>query len=82
MSCTTATIRALRSPELCQLICEQVGSNDRKTQQSTSNRLGLLEDVAPLVAFLSSPAVQWINGQNIRVNGVSLICFFVMHTRF
>lgn len=45
------------------------------SKQSPSNRLGLPEDVAPLVAFLSSPAAQWINGQNIRVNGVSLIFF-------
>ena len=34
MSSTTATSRALRSPELCQLICEQVGFNDRKTLYS------------------------------------------------
>ena len=36
-----------------------------------NNRLGLPEDISPLVAFLSSPAAQWINGQNLRVNGVS-----------
>lgn len=40
-------------------------------KQSPSRRLGEPEDVAPLVAFLASPAMQWINGQNIRVNGVS-----------
>ncbi|KAF8157828.1 hypothetical protein B0H34DRAFT_706289 [Crassisporium funariophilum] len=34
-----------------------------------SRRLGEPEDVAPLVAFLASQAAQWINGQNIRVNG-------------
>ncbi|KAG6831075.1 hypothetical protein H0H92_012999 [Tricholoma furcatifolium] len=39
--------------------------------QNPNNRLGLPEDIAPVVAFLSSPAAQWINGQNIRVNGVS-----------
>ncbi|KAF8682090.1 hypothetical protein AX14_004393 [Amanita brunnescens Koide BX004] len=43
------------------------------SKQSPSNRLGLPEDVAPLVAFLSSPAAQWINGQNIRVNGGSVL---------
>lgn len=34
MSSTTATGRVLRSPELCQLICDQVGINDRKTLYS------------------------------------------------
>lgn len=34
------------------------------------NRIGQPEEVAPLVAFLASPAAQWINGQNIKVNGV------------
>ncbi|KAK2463772.1 hypothetical protein APHAL10511_004210 [Amanita phalloides] len=42
-------------------------------RQSPSNRLGLPEDVAPLVAFLASPAAQWINGQVIRVNGGSVL---------
>ncbi|KAG6917618.1 hypothetical protein DXG01_001849 [Tephrocybe rancida] len=39
--------------------------------QNPNNRLGLPEDIAPVVAFLSSPAAQWVNGQNIRANGVS-----------
>ncbi|TFK41453.1 hypothetical protein BDQ12DRAFT_678020 [Crucibulum laeve] len=39
------------------------------TSQHPSNRLGQPEDVAPLVALLSSDAGQWINGQTIRVNG-------------
>jgi len=34
-------------------------------------RLGVPEEVAPVVAFLASPAAKWVNGQNIRVNGVS-----------
>ncbi|KAJ8517117.1 hypothetical protein ONZ45_g5644 [Pleurotus djamor] len=34
-----------------------------------NNRIGQPEEVAPIVAFLASPASQWINGQNIRVNG-------------
>jgi len=37
--------------------------------QNPSNRLGEAEDIAPMVAFLASPAAQWVNGQNIRVNG-------------
>lgn len=49
------------------------------SRQSPSHRLGLPEDVAPLVAFLASPAAQWINGQNIRVNGVSNTFFSCLH---
>ncbi|MFJ4920919.1 SDR family oxidoreductase [Streptomyces sp. NPDC088725] len=32
-------------------------------------RLGAPTDIAELVAFLTSPAGHWVNGQNIRVNG-------------
>ncbi|KAJ6530955.1 hypothetical protein DFH09DRAFT_994346 [Mycena vulgaris] len=32
-------------------------------------RLGTVEDIAPVVSFLASPAAQWVNGQNLRVNG-------------
>ncbi|KAI3791552.1 hypothetical protein L2E82_05368 [Cichorium intybus] len=32
-------------------------------------RLGVPEDVAPLVGFLASDAGEWINGQIVRVNG-------------
>lgn len=32
-------------------------------------RLGTPTDIAPLVAFLASPAGHWINGQTIRANG-------------
>lgn len=32
-------------------------------------RLGTPADIAPVVAFLASPAGHWINGQIIRVNG-------------
>jgi len=35
-------------------------------------RLGTVEDVAPVVAFLASPEAAWVNGQNILVNGVSI----------
>ncbi|KAJ6622517.1 hypothetical protein B0H10DRAFT_888166 [Mycena sp. CBHHK59/15] len=34
-----------------------------------NRRLGETDEIAPLVAFLASPAARWINGQNIRVNG-------------
>ena len=32
-------------------------------------RLGVPDDIAPVVAFLASPAGHWINGQTVRVNG-------------
>ncbi|KIK64890.1 hypothetical protein GYMLUDRAFT_258839 [Collybiopsis luxurians FD-317 M1] len=34
-----------------------------------SKRIGRSEDIAPVVAFIASPAARWVNGQNIRVNG-------------
>ncbi|RDB14790.1 Short-chain type dehydrogenase/reductase [Hypsizygus marmoreus] len=37
--------------------------------QNPNNRLAQPEDIAPMVAFIASPAAQWVNGQNIRVNG-------------
>ncbi|KAI3791551.1 hypothetical protein L2E82_05367 [Cichorium intybus] len=37
--------------------------------QCPLGRLGLPEDVAPLVGFLASDAGEWINGQIVRVNG-------------
>jgi 3-oxoacyl-[acyl-carrier protein] reductase len=43
--------------------------------QNPNNRIGLPEDIGPSVAFLASPAAQWINGQNLRVNGVSAAMF-------
>lgn len=39
------------------------------SKQNPNGRLGLPEDIAPTVAFIASPAAQWLNGQNIRVNG-------------
>jgi len=38
-------------------------------RQSSSRRLVGPEDIAPIVAFLASDAAQWINGQNIQVDG-------------
>ena len=40
-------------------------------RQNSSRRLIGPEDIAPIVAFLASDAAQWINGQNIQVDGVS-----------
>ena len=44
---------------------------DAIAKQTPSRRLGDPEDIAGIVGFLASQAGQWINGQNIRVNGVS-----------
>jgi 3-oxoacyl-[acyl-carrier protein] reductase len=44
---------------------------DSISKQNPNGRLGLPEDIAPTVAFIASPAAQWLNGQNIGVNGVS-----------
>jgi 3-oxoacyl-[acyl-carrier protein] reductase len=32
-------------------------------------RIGVPDDIAPVVAFLASPAGHWINGQTVRANG-------------
>lgn len=36
---------------------------------STEQRLGVVSDIVPLVAFLASPDAQWVNGQTIWING-------------
>jgi 3-oxoacyl-[acyl-carrier protein] reductase len=47
------------------------GIIDSIVRQNSSRRIGP-EDIAPIVvAFLASEAAQWINGQNIQVDGVS-----------
>lgn len=47
------------------------GLIDSIVKSASFRRLGGPEDIAPIVAFLASEAAQWINGQNIRVDGVS-----------
>jgi 3-oxoacyl-[acyl-carrier protein] reductase len=42
---------------------------DRLANAVPLERLGVPGDIAPLVAFLASPAGHWINGQTVRVNG-------------
>lgn len=50
---------------------EQVLSMIKGTHPS--GELGTPEQVAGTVAFLVSEAAQWVNGQNIRVNGGSVV---------
>nr|ADE76833.1 unknown [Picea sitchensis] len=38
-------------------------------ESSPFERLGKVEDVAPVVAFLASDQGEWVNGQVVRVNG-------------
>ncbi|KAJ3511433.1 hypothetical protein NLJ89_g4101 [Agrocybe chaxingu] len=47
------------------------GLLDSIARQNPAQRIGEPEDIAPIVGFLASQAAQWVNGQNIRVNGVS-----------
>ncbi|AGL14180.1 SDR family oxidoreductase [Actinoplanes sp. N902-109] len=42
---------------------------DRMAKQPPLERLGTPEDAASAIAFLTSPAGHWINGQTIRSNG-------------
>jgi len=46
---------------------EQILSMLKNT--NPSGRLGEPEDIAKAVAFVAGPDSEWINGQNIRVNG-------------
>ena len=43
--------------------------NDRAKSQALMNRWGHPEDVAEAVAYLTSPASEFITGQTIEVNG-------------
>ena len=36
---------------------------------STEQRLGVADDIVPIVAFLASPDSQWVNGQTVWING-------------
>jgi 3-oxoacyl-[acyl-carrier protein] reductase len=38
-------------------------------QMAAFGRLGQVEDIADVVAFLASEEARWISGQNIRANG-------------
>jgi NAD(P)-dependent dehydrogenase (short-subunit alcohol dehydrogenase family) len=42
------------------------------TGLSTEKRLGKVEDINPMVAFLASPDSQWVNGQSLWINGAYL----------
>jgi 3-oxoacyl-[acyl-carrier protein] reductase len=42
---------------------------DSIAAQIPSRRIAEPEDIAPIVAFLASPAAQWVNGQILGVNG-------------
>ncbi|KAJ0714730.1 putative short-chain dehydrogenase/reductase SDR, NAD(P)-binding domain superfamily [Helianthus annuus] len=42
---------------------------NKLVEQIPLARLGVPEDVAPLVGFLASDAGEWVNGQIVRVNG-------------
>lgn len=37
--------------------------------QTPYNRLGSVDDIKGVVAFLAGPEAAWVSGQNIRVNG-------------
>ncbi|KAJ3812970.1 NAD-P-binding protein, partial [Lentinula aff. lateritia] len=57
----TALFRAGTSQHVISSIAAQV----------PSHRIAEPDDITPIVAFLASPAAQWVNGQIIGVNGVS-----------
>ncbi|BCL33940.1 SDR family oxidoreductase [Nostoc sp. MS1] len=42
---------------------------DRLSQMAAFGRLGDVQEIADVVAFLASNEARWITGQNIRVNG-------------
>ena len=42
---------------------------DRLAAQPPLERLGRPQDIAEVVAFLTSPAGHWVNGQRVRANG-------------
>jgi len=46
------------------------------SKQNPNNHLGTPEDIAPVITFVASPAAQWLNGQNILTNGVTVFLTF------
>lgn len=42
---------------------------ERLIKMIPMQRLAQVEDIAPVVAFLASPAARWISGQTLRANG-------------
>jgi NAD(P)-dependent dehydrogenase (short-subunit alcohol dehydrogenase family) len=42
------------------------------TNASAAGRLGRIEDITPIIEFLTSPASQWVNAQTLFVNGAYL----------
>jgi 3-oxoacyl-[acyl-carrier protein] reductase len=42
---------------------------NRFAQMAALGRLGEVQDIADVVAFLASEDARWITGQNIRING-------------
>ena len=41
----------------------------RATQASVAGRLGKVEDIVPLIEFLTSPQSQWVTAQTLFING-------------
>ena len=59
----TALFRAGKPEEVIQRIASQ----------SPYNRLGTVDDIKGIVAFLAGPEAAWLSGQNIRVNGAFVV---------
>lgn len=55
----TTFLRDSETPESIQYV----------SQASVAKRLGQIDDIAPLITFLASPAAQWITGQTLFING-------------
>jgi NAD(P)-dependent dehydrogenase (short-subunit alcohol dehydrogenase family) len=53
------------------------GVIDAIVKAAPSGRLGEVGDIARVVGFLASPAAQWVNGQNVRVDWGGCHLFFL-----